>query len=71
VDAPNTTDPEVSSQRVAEAEERCVRQRALIERMAAGQDTADAESVLRRFESTLDLLRQHQQRLLRGRENRS
>jgi hypothetical protein len=66
VSAKDETGLEVATRHVAEGEDRCARQRTLIKRMAAaGQDTAEAEAVLQRFEQTLGLLRQHQQGLLR------
>ncbi len=72
MDAPDTTAFEHATRHVAEAEERCAGQRALIERMAAaGQDTEQAESVLLQLEKTLDLLRRHQQRLRQSSQNRS
>ena len=66
MDAPDTTEFEHATRHVTEAEERCAGQRALVVLMAAaGQDTAQAESVLLQLEKTLDLLRQHQERLRR------
>ena len=59
-------DLERADQHVIEAEERHTRYSALIRRMAVtGQDTADAKSLLVRFKETLDLMRQHQQLVLR------
>jgi hypothetical protein len=59
-------DLERADQHVIEAEERHTRYSALVRRMAAtGQDTADAENLLVRFKETLDLMRQHQQLVLR------
>ena len=59
-------DLERADQHVIEAEERHTRYSALIRRMAAtGQDTADAENLLVRFKETLDLMREHQQLVLR------
>jgi hypothetical protein len=59
-------DLERADQHVIEAEERHTRYSALIRRMAVtGQDTADAENLLVRFKETLDLMRQHQQLVLR------
>jgi hypothetical protein len=70
--APDTTDLEIATRHVAEAEERCARQRALIEEMKAdGQDTTGAENMLRLLEQSLDLIREHQQRLLDESQNRS
>ena len=55
-----TIDLEIATRHVTEAEERYAGQQALIKRMVAvGQDTTEAEAVLRRVEQTLDLLRQH------------
>ena len=72
VSAEDKTGLEVATRHVAEGEDRCARQRALIRHMAAaGQDTAEAEAVLLRFEKTLDLLRQHQQLILRQVEMQS
>ncbi len=64
-------DLERANGHVIEAEERHTRHSALVRRMAAtGQDTADAEYLLVQFKETLDLMRQHQQLVLRqtGRE---
>jgi hypothetical protein len=60
------TDLERANRHVIEAEERHTRHVALVRRMAAtGQDTTDAEKLLVRFKETLDLMRQHQQLVLR------
>jgi hypothetical protein len=64
-------DLERANGHVTEAEERHTRYSALVRRMAVtGQDTTDAENLLMRFKETLDLMRQHQQLVLRqtGRE---
>jgi hypothetical protein len=59
-------DLERADQHVIEAEERHTRHSALVRRMAAtGQDTTDAENLLVRFKETLDLMREHQQLILR------
>jgi hypothetical protein len=59
-------DLERADQHVIQAEERHARYSALVRSMAAtGQDTADAENLLVRFKETLDLMRQHQQLVLR------
>ncbi len=66
------TDLEPASRHVIEAEERHTRHSALVRRMAAtGQDTTDAENLLVRFKETLDLMRQHQQLILRQAEKQS
>jgi hypothetical protein len=71
----NSTDEtnlEQAIRHVAEAEERYARHLALVERMAAsGEDTADAESLLTRFEQTLDLMRQHHQLVLNRSQDKS
>ena len=65
----NRTDLERATGNVIEAEERHTRHSALIRRMAAtGQDTTDAENLLVRFKETLDLMREHQQLILRQTE---
>jgi hypothetical protein len=62
----NRTDLERANGHVIEAEERHTRHLALVRRMAAtGQDTTDAENLLVRFKETLDLMREHQQLILR------
>jgi hypothetical protein len=59
-------DLERADQHVIEAEERHTRYSALVSRMTAtGQDTGEAENLLVRFKETLDLMRQHQQLVLR------
>jgi hypothetical protein len=59
-------DLERANQHVIEAEKRHTRHSALVRPMAAtGQDTGDAENLLVRFKETLDLMRQHQQMVLR------
>jgi hypothetical protein len=59
-------DLERANGHVMEAEERHARYSALVRRMAVtGQDTTDAENLLVRFKETLDLMRQHQQLVLR------
>jgi hypothetical protein len=60
------TDLERANRHVTETEERHTRYSTLVRRMAVtGQDTADAENLLVRFKETLDLMRQHQQLVLR------
>ena len=62
----NRTDLERANRHVIEAEERHTRHVALVRRMAAtGQDTTDAEKLMVRFKETLDLMRPHQQLILR------
>jgi hypothetical protein len=59
-------DLECANRHVMEAEERHTRFSALVRRMAVtGQDTTEAENLLMRFKETLDLVRQHQQLVLR------
>jgi len=63
-------DLERANQHVIEAEKRHTRHSALVRRMAAtGQDATDAENLLVRFKETLDLMRQHQQLILRQTED--
>ena len=62
---------DVANQHVLQGEARCARQRALIEEMKADrQDTTGAENMLRLLEQSLDLMREHQQRLLQESEKR-
>ena len=59
-------DLERANRHVIEAEERYNRHLALVRRMAeTRQDTTDAENLLARFKETLDLMRQHEQLVLR------
>jgi hypothetical protein len=68
----NRTDLEHANGHVLEAEERHTRHSALVRRMAAtGQDTTDAENLLVLFKETLDLMRQHEQLILRQAEKQS
>jgi hypothetical protein len=63
-------DLERADQHVIEAEECHTRYSALIRRMAVtGQDATDAADLLVRFKETLDLMRQHQQLVLRQTED--
>ena len=51
---------------VAEAEDRVARQTEAVARSRAeGRDTAEAEAVLRAFRLSLDLLREHRERISR------
>ena len=57
----------MANRHVAEGERRCARQAMLLEELAArGHDTAEAERLLTAFEQTLELMRWHQQFLLRA-----
>jgi hypothetical protein len=62
---PAETDLEMASRHVAEGVARCARQALLVERMAErGYDTIEAKKLLTNFEQTLELMREHQDRLL-------
>jgi hypothetical protein len=63
---------DLANRHVLQGKARCARQRVLIEEMVAtGQDTTEAENLLKQLKQTLGLTRGDQQRLLQESQTRS